>query len=213
MSVLTPLAVSHADVLRYLHGHLNPTPAEIAAATGRVTSNVKRDLGKLAEAGLVALEPLVIMPDGEAVLAALARAAGDVAAAEAPDGHALLLHIQIDPDPLNPRKHFDPRRSTSSPTPSPATACWRTWWCARRRARRAVPDRRRGKDGPPDAPPGRRRAPPPRHQAADRARRLAQDAPDPLQASSTSTTPATAAWPWSRTCSARTCARSTRPRP
>ena len=54
---LTPSAVTYADVLRYLADNPGADPAVIAAATGKIASNVKRDLPKLA--GL-ALNPVSV---------------------------------------------------------------------------------------------------------------------------------------------------------
>ena len=53
-NVLTPLALTYADILRHLQaGDVDNTATSIAKATGRDKSNTRRDLGKLEEAGLV----------------------------------------------------------------------------------------------------------------------------------------------------------------
>lgn len=54
MSALTPLALTFADILRHLAtSDADQTHAVVAKATGRDTSNTRRDMGKLAEAGLI----------------------------------------------------------------------------------------------------------------------------------------------------------------
>lgn len=108
--LLTPLAVSHADVLRFIHLNLNPPASKIAEATERVASNVKRDLAKLAEAGLLYLEPLVLSDAGVEMIAALDRAESrGTAPGDLLGGRlAMLRHDQIVPDPENARETFDP---------------------------------------------------------------------------------------------------------
>jgi ParB/RepB/Spo0J family partition protein len=126
--LLTPLAISHQDVLRAVEAgpgsaHDTLYAAGVAKATGRVVSNVRRDLPKLFEANLVKITPprsalgdIIIdglTDHGREVLAAIRRAEGDLQAQALalsrapPDGYLMLRHAQVIPDPLNPRKHFD----------------------------------------------------------------------------------------------------------
>lgn len=117
---LTPLAVSHQDVLRHLLAHPGDGHLAIAKATGRVASNVKRDMPRLRAEGLVG-ERGGLTGAGLEILRALERAEGAASGSgpppaarpsdpekSAPAGYAELIWMQIDPDPLNPRKHFDP---------------------------------------------------------------------------------------------------------
>lgn len=82
MSALTPLALTFADILRHLlAGDVGHTHAEVAKATGRDTSNTRRDMGKLADAGLIVGmggDPprYILTGAGGEALKALARAEG-----------------------------------------------------------------------------------------------------------------------------------------
>lgn len=111
MSLLTPLAVQNAAVLRAIAA--SPVAlkvADLAALFGRDVENQRKTLKALAAAGLLQAPAFTLTADGEAVLAALARAEQDPppqAEGAGVPGHAQLVHLQIRPDPLNPRKHFD----------------------------------------------------------------------------------------------------------
>lgn len=119
MSALTPLALQNADLLRALDAGGFGSIADLARKFGRDKDNFRKTLKALERDGLVVVDadaehPLPVLSSaGRTALAALARAdnpnpppqgEGDRAAVE---GVATLLHEQIWPDPLNPRKHFD----------------------------------------------------------------------------------------------------------
>lgn len=110
--MLTPLAVSHAPVLRFIQETPGAEAAAIAVATKRVPSNVRRDLPKLEKAGLITLEPLALTDAGVATVALLdGQAAPTVATppahSNAPEGFTSLPHHLIQIGALNPRKSFD----------------------------------------------------------------------------------------------------------
>jgi ParB/RepB/Spo0J family partition protein len=105
MTAITPLAATFADLLRALRDRPGATNFEIGEATGRVANNLARDLGKLAEAGLVdSPADRRLTPAGVAMVEALDRAEAPAAAAPSIEGVVALRHEQIRPDPLNPRK-------------------------------------------------------------------------------------------------------------
>ena len=104
--ILTPLALNHADVLRFIADNPGADAAAIAAATQRVASNVRRDAPKLVEAGYLENHPQgfwLLTGQGEAALRAVARAEGEAAS----DGAIDCLHAELTPNPVNPRQEFD----------------------------------------------------------------------------------------------------------
>ncbi|SFK42181.1 ParB N-terminal domain-containing protein [Caulobacter sp. UNC279MFTsu5.1] len=107
MSALTPLALTFADILRHLQdSKVGRTHAEVAKATARDTSNTRRDLGKLADAGLISAEAsdppkYFIARAGVDALDALGRAEDPSAG-----GAAVWPHDKIARNPANPRKTF-----------------------------------------------------------------------------------------------------------
>lgn len=106
MTSLTPQDLIFADILRFLQQAKGGPPmmhAAVAVATGRDKSNLRRDLGKLAEAGQVSGDNTagwILMPAGEAVLEAIDRAEGKAVVASLPVWP--LAGIEYNPD--NPRK-------------------------------------------------------------------------------------------------------------
>lgn len=109
---ITPLVLTHLPVLELLKAESDYLSAEvIAARTARVPSNVRRDMPRLVEAGLVADEDRdgkrvyrLDLVGGAGALAAMARAADPNAGAALP--FALVADLQ--PNPFNPRKLFTP---------------------------------------------------------------------------------------------------------
>lgn len=110
---LTPFALSHADVLRHLARHPAATHLEIAEATGRDPSNVRRDLAKLVSVGVVDTGR-ILTSAGELIVQSLERLdepeAGAVkveepgADAEAePPELVRIAHHHLRPNPLQPR--------------------------------------------------------------------------------------------------------------
>lgn len=112
---LTAAALSGEDPLRLLafrkHGEPFPNQAEIAKAAGRAPKNIGRDLSQLQTAGLISppgpdygeWSNTVLTDAGWDALDALDRAAGQ--------GFDGLIHVppsQLDDNPLNPRKVYDP---------------------------------------------------------------------------------------------------------
>ncbi|WP_374572591.1 ParB/RepB/Spo0J family partition protein [Phenylobacterium sp.] len=96
---LTPFALSHADTLRHLAAHPAATHLEIAAATGRAASNVKRDLIKLADVGVVD-RGRILTDVGRRIVESLRRLDDDAP----PAGEGLMIaHHHLRPNPLNPR--------------------------------------------------------------------------------------------------------------
>jgi hypothetical protein len=107
---ITPAVLAHLPVLEHLKAVGSATAAEIAAATDRVYSTVKRDLPKLVTAGLLvddgqpaASAIFRLGGDGEAGLAAMARAANP----DATGGVPFALTSELKPNPKQPRKKFD----------------------------------------------------------------------------------------------------------
>lgn len=89
------------------------TAAALAERTGRVPSNVKRDLHRLVDAGVIgragpgADANVAITAKGRRWLEGMAVARGDAPPMEAaPSGFALLQHHQLLPDPNQPRRRF-----------------------------------------------------------------------------------------------------------
>lgn len=81
MLELNPLAVTSADLLRAIDAGGWVTRTELAESVGRKPNNISRDLGVLESAGLIAVDPdkaaarpLTLTPEGQAQLAAIARA-------------------------------------------------------------------------------------------------------------------------------------------
>jgi ParB family chromosome partitioning protein len=128
---LTPLAVENVDLLRALQAGGHASPGALAEACGRDKSNIARTLKRLHGGGLIdqpahdaaltetALQVLAAADVAEgrvgsgakgATTAAHQESRDDRATTEAqmPEGFALIDHARIFPDPLNPRKHFDP---------------------------------------------------------------------------------------------------------
>ncbi len=108
MTQLNPLAVSAASLLRAIAAGAPATRTELAEQAGRQRSNIARDLGQLAEAGLITADQIpTLTDDGRAQLAAINVAEG----LSAGDDHAApptqLLHGQILPDPDNARRDWD----------------------------------------------------------------------------------------------------------
>jgi ParB/RepB/Spo0J family partition protein len=101
---LTPLAVSHHDVLAFLADHPGADAKAIADATERVPSNIRRDMPRLVKDGLV---------DDRGAITGRARAALDVmdgSKTEPRPGAVIgLKHAEIRIAPtLNPRREFLP---------------------------------------------------------------------------------------------------------
>lgn len=119
MPDLTPLAVSHKDLLRHLETEISLTTAAAAKFAERDVANTGRTLRALRDAGLVGQLPTLdgatawgLTQDGLDMVEAMARAeaAPEQAGADrpsGPQGYLDLTHGQIAPDPLNPRTFFD----------------------------------------------------------------------------------------------------------
>lgn len=106
--MLSPMAVSHAPVLRFIQATPDTSANAIASATQRVPSNVRRDLPKLEKAGLIKVEPLRLTDQGIAALAVIdGQAAQANPVRNAPEGFTSLPHHLIQIGELNPRKAFD----------------------------------------------------------------------------------------------------------
>lgn len=107
-----PAAVhTYTDALRVLRDVADPlSAAEIAERTDRVPSNVRRDLPKLRDAGVVAFaggdDSWRLTDKGRAWLAGMAVAEGEEAAGSAPEGFVLLRHGEISPDLSNARRDW-----------------------------------------------------------------------------------------------------------
>lgn len=110
---ITPAVLAHLTVLEHLNTVDRATSAEIATATGKVPSNVKRDMPKLYAEGLIGLHPrlpeeegpdqwFLTRAGGEA-LDAMARAADPGAAGGVP----FALTSELKPNPKQPRKKFE----------------------------------------------------------------------------------------------------------
>jgi len=119
MTILTPLAVSNADLLALLKTSLSATTAVAAKAIDRDLANTGRTLRNLRDVGLVESLPAMdgaatwaLTAEGLAMVAAIERAevgiptAGETETRPLP-GYVALTHGSIAPDPLNPRQHFD----------------------------------------------------------------------------------------------------------
>lgn len=118
MSVLTPLALQNAAILRAFRGtgrgggQVIHNRHELADALKRDRSNLRKSIQTLAEAGLLIVEDhdstlyvCRLTGDGEAAMAAIDRAEGiDTIGDAVPDGFVALRHDQIGPDPDNARK-------------------------------------------------------------------------------------------------------------
>lgn len=107
---LNTLAVQNAALMREL---AKEGPAEtvsaIARRIGRDESNVRKSIKALIAEGL-ADEPMRLTVEGEAQLAAIARAEGQGAGGEpgsSAEGILSLVHAQILPDPANDRRDWD----------------------------------------------------------------------------------------------------------
>jgi ParB/RepB/Spo0J family partition protein len=105
--ILTPLALENAPLLRRLQAQDFASKTQLAAHLGRDLPNLNKTLKRLAAEGLI---------DGVQLTAAGANAVRAIAGLEgaspppmaaAPAGYAELIWLQVEPDPLNPRKHFD----------------------------------------------------------------------------------------------------------
>jgi len=106
---LSDLAVRNADVLRAINTPPGPeSVAALARDVGRDKDNLRKTLKAMAAEGLVTFFDGVPVPliaeAGVAALRALARAEGQGGAA----GGLEVPHSQLRPNPLNPRKTFDP---------------------------------------------------------------------------------------------------------
>lgn len=110
---ITPAVLAHLTVLEHLNTVALATAAEIATATGKVPSNVKRDLPKLYAEGLVGKQPRLSEDDGPEqwfltngggeALDAMARAANPNAGGGVP----FALASELTPNPKQPRQRFD----------------------------------------------------------------------------------------------------------
>ncbi|CAN5889358.1 hypothetical protein BH11PSE1_BH11PSE1_10530 [soil metagenome] len=107
--ILTPLALENIDVLRALALNEFPSRAGLAMYLGRDPSNVGKTLKSLHAAELLDGPTWSAKPtdSGQAAIDAMARAEGR-GEPSGVDGYVQLSWLQIRPDPLNPRKHFDP---------------------------------------------------------------------------------------------------------
>lgn len=106
MTILTPIAVSGAPLLRAIQAGGDLGSKALAEASGRKPNNISRDLGALEKAGLIAREPgspPALTDDGVAVLAEL-----DGVGPSTTPGFGEFDIDLIDQDPtLNPRVIFD----------------------------------------------------------------------------------------------------------
>ena len=115
---LTPLALQNHQILRAIAGGGIVGASALAAAVGRDVSNVRKSVKALVEAELLTTPsgpttPYALAPQGASALAALERAEGgappDAALSPVPTAAGIMIrHDLIIPDPLNPRKFFDP---------------------------------------------------------------------------------------------------------
>jgi ParB/RepB/Spo0J family partition protein len=105
LTILTPIAVSSAPLLRAIHAGGDLSAKALAEASGRKSNNISRDLSVLEKAGLITREPgspPALTVDGVAVLAEL-----DGGASTTPGFGEFDINL-IDQDPtLNPRVIFD----------------------------------------------------------------------------------------------------------
>lgn len=111
------LAVQNADILRCIGTQDRPqSGSQIAAAIGRDKSNTHKSIAKLAEAGLVQADHGGLTSAGHELLPRLDALEGKAAVyphggtpEASPDADlTTLTHAEIEPDPDNPRKAFDP---------------------------------------------------------------------------------------------------------
>lgn len=113
---LTPSALQGEPILRALaSGAAFETAAALAAVVGRPTKNFSRELDHLAAAGLIARpdgRPVPILTDaGARVVTTLDFAANGPATEAGPARGFQAPRAPLDtlrPNPMNPRKHFDP---------------------------------------------------------------------------------------------------------
>lgn len=101
---LTPFALSHGDTLKHLAQNPGATHLEIAAATGRDSSNTRRDLAKLVSAGVVDTGN-VLTEAGKLAVEAMARL--EIAEGAQRGDQLKILHHHIAANPLNPRRAFE----------------------------------------------------------------------------------------------------------
>lgn len=106
---ITPAVLAHLPVLEFLDTNGPSTAAQIAAATDRVYSNVKRDMPKLVAAALLsqhgeaaATAVFTLSIDGKSALAAMARARG-----EETGGVPFALASELIRNPKQPRQKFE----------------------------------------------------------------------------------------------------------
>jgi ParB/RepB/Spo0J family partition protein len=110
---LTPFALENAELLRVIANAHHKTKTALGASLTppRDKSNLSKTLKRLEAEGYVDDTGLQLTSAGETAMAAIARLEGGAptAALAEPsiEGHAQLILQQIEPDPLNPRKHFD----------------------------------------------------------------------------------------------------------
>lgn len=107
---LNPVAVSASPILRAIAAGGWDTRSDLARKAGRLPNNITRDLGQLANAGLITGDDLPALTDaGRAQLDAIARAEGGegIAPDTMPDGIEALRHDEILPDPDNARRDWD----------------------------------------------------------------------------------------------------------
>lgn len=110
--ILTPYALENAEILRVIQSgqHKTKTALGLALDPPRDQSNVTKTLKRLEGEGWVDESGLALTSAGDTAVAAIRQLelgeppAGGAASI---DGHAQLMWIQVMPDPLNPRKHFD----------------------------------------------------------------------------------------------------------
>jgi ParB/RepB/Spo0J family partition protein len=109
--MLTTRAISQASVLRAIKATPFSTVTDIAQATGKVASNLRRDLPRLVEDGLIHVSDdgarYTMSDAGRSAIELLDESEGR-RAVEAAAGDLLMLRWeQITPDPLNARRSFD----------------------------------------------------------------------------------------------------------
>lgn len=116
MTILTPIAVSSAPLLRAIQAGGDLSGKALAEAAGRKPNNITRDLGALEKAGLITREPgssPALTQEATEVLAML-----DGSQAEQSRGPGLpaaeISHHEIIPDPENPRRDFDSEGATAA---------------------------------------------------------------------------------------------------
>lgn len=118
---ITRAVLDHLPVLEFLRTNGAAHAIAIAQATGRVPSNVRRDLPKLVEGGLLMRTPTeggegavdAYALDASATLAleAMDRARNANLSAGAADGAVSMgVHSEFDRNPDQPRKKFDPAK-------------------------------------------------------------------------------------------------------